>query len=48
MTDIRFDSIEDGELADIVPGGGCRHPDHFEPLMDAVFAELLDRRGEQG
>jgi hypothetical protein len=47
----RFDSIEDGELADIwyaLGGAAVRHPDHFQPLMDAVFAELLDRRGEQG
>ena len=51
MTDIRFDSIEDGELADIwyaLGGAAVRHADHFKPLMDAVFAELLDRRGEQG
>ena len=51
MTDIRFDSIEDGELADIwyaLGGAAVRHPDHFKPLMDAVFAELLDRRGEAG
>ena len=51
MTDIRFDSIEDGELADIwyaLGGAAVRHPDHFKPLMDAVFAKLLDRRGEQG
>ena len=51
MTDIRFDSIEDGELADIwyaLGGAAVRHPDHFKPLMDSVFAELLDRRGEAG
>ena len=51
MTDIRFDSIEDGELADIwyaLGGAAVHHPDHFKPLMDAVFAELLDRRGEAG
>jgi hypothetical protein len=51
VTDIRFDSIEDGELADIwyaLGGASIRHPDHFKPLMDAVFTELLDRRGEEG
>jgi hypothetical protein len=49
MSDIRFDSIEDGELADIwyaLGGAAVRHPDHFQPLFDAVAAELLDRRGE--
>ena len=51
VTDIRFDSLEDGELADIwyaLGGAAVRHPDHFKPLMDAVFAELIDRRGEEG
>lgn len=48
MTDIRFDSLEDGELADIwyaLSGAAIRHPDHFQPLVDRVFNELLDRRG---
>lgn len=48
MSDIRFDSIEDAELADIwyaLSGAAIRHPDHFTPLTDAVFRELLDRRG---
>lgn len=48
MADIRFDSIEDAELADIwyaLSGAAIRHPDHFKPLTDAVFTELLDRRG---
>lgn len=48
MSDIRFDSIEDAELADIwyaLSGAAIRHPDHFKPLADAVMAELLDRRG---
>jgi hypothetical protein len=51
VADIRFDSIEDGELADIwyaLGGAAVRHPDHFKPLMDAVFNELLDRRGADG
>jgi hypothetical protein len=51
VTDIRFDSIEDGELADIwyaLGGAAVRHPDHFKPLTDAVLAELLRRRGEAG
>jgi hypothetical protein len=48
MSDIRFDSIEDGELADIwyaLGGTAIRHPDHFQPLFDAVATELLSRRG---
>jgi hypothetical protein len=48
MTDIRFQSFEDGELADIwyaLGGAAVRHPDHFQPLMDSVATELLDRRG---
>ncbi len=49
MTDIRFQSFEDGELADIwyaLGGAAVRHTDHFKPLMDAVATELLDRRGD--
>ena len=48
MTDIRFQSFEDGELADIwyaLGGAAVRHPEHFKPLMDSVATELLDRRG---
>jgi hypothetical protein len=48
MTDIRFQSFEDGELADIwyaLGGAAVRHPEHFKPLMDAVATELIDRRG---
>jgi hypothetical protein len=48
MTDIRFQSFEDGELADIwyaLGGAAVRHPDHFKPLMDSVATELLGRRG---
>jgi len=48
MTDIRFQSFEDGELADIwyaLGRAAIRHPEHFTPLMDAVATELLDRRG---
>lgn len=48
MTDIRFQSFEDGELADIwyaLGGAATRHPEHFKPLMDSVAIELLDRRG---
>jgi hypothetical protein len=47
LPDIRFQSIEDAELADIwyaLGGAAARHPDHFQPLMDAAFAELLSRR----
>ena len=48
MSDIRFDSIEDHQLADIwyaLGGAAVRHPDHFQKLTDEVFSELLDRRG---
>jgi len=48
MTDIRFQSFEDGELADIwyaLGGAAIRHPEHFTPLMDSVATELFDRRG---
>jgi hypothetical protein len=47
LADIRFQSIEDGDLADIwyaLGGAASRHPDHFKPLMDASFTELLSRR----
>lgn len=47
MPDIRFDSIEDHELADIwyaLGGAAVRHPDHFQKLTDEVFSELLERR----
>ena len=50
MPDIRFDSLEDGELADIwyaLSGAAVRHPDHFQTLTERVFTELLDRRGEE-
>jgi hypothetical protein len=49
MTDIRFQSLEDGDLADIwyaLGGAATRHPQHFQSLMDAAFTELLDRRGD--
>jgi hypothetical protein len=49
MSDIRFQSLEDGDLADIwyaLGGSAVRHPDHFEKLMDECFQELLDRRAE--
>ena len=48
MPDIRFDSIEDHELADLwyaVSGAAIRHPDHFKALADGLFNELLERRG---
>jgi hypothetical protein len=49
VPDIRFDSLEDTSLADIwyaLGGAAARHPDHFQPIMDAVFKELLERRGD--
>lgn len=47
MSDIRFQSLEDGELADIwyaLGGSAARHPDHFQKLMDECFQELVARR----
>ena len=49
MGDIRFQSLEDGELADIwyaLGGSAARHPDHFQKLMDECFRELVARREE--
>jgi len=49
MADIRFNSIEDTELADLwyaVGGAAVRHPGHFQPLYEALSTELLARRGE--
>ena len=49
MASIKFQSIEDGELADIwyaLGGSAARHPNHFQPLMNEVFAELESRREE--
>jgi hypothetical protein len=49
MADIRFDSIEDGELADIwyaLGGAAVRHSNHFQPLFDSVATELMARRGD--
>jgi hypothetical protein len=48
MSNVRFQSIEDGDLADIwyaLGGAAVRHPDHFEKLMNECFQELSDRRG---
>ena len=49
MSDIRFQSFEDSELADIwyaLGGSAARHPDHFQKLMDQCLQELMERRGE--
>lgn len=49
MTDIRFQSFEDGELADIwyaLGNAAARHPGQFAGLAQAIFEELLDRRGK--
>jgi hypothetical protein len=49
MGDIRFQSLEDGDLADIwyaLGGSAARHPDHFQKLMDECFKEMVDRRAE--
>lgn len=48
MTDIRFQSFEDGELADIwyaLSGASSRHPGYFHGLANALLEELRDRRG---
>ena len=48
MPDLRFQSFEDGEVADIwyaLGGAAIRHPDHFQELMDSCFKELVERRG---
>lgn len=48
MADIRFDSIEDGQLADIwyaLREAAARYPERFRDLFDSVNAELIDRRG---
>jgi hypothetical protein len=49
MTDIRFQSFEDGELADIwyaLGDADARHPGRFGGLAHAIFEELTDRRGK--
>jgi hypothetical protein len=49
MPDVRFQSLEDGDLADLwyaVSGQAIRHPDRFKTLADALLDELLERRGE--
>ena len=49
MSDIRFQSFEDDDLADIwyaVAEAAARHPEHFQKLRDQCFQELTDRRGE--
>ena len=49
MSDIRFQSFEDDDLADIwyaVAEAAARHPEHFQKLRDRTFQELTDRRGE--
>jgi hypothetical protein len=48
MSDVRFDSIEDGDLADIwyaLRDAAARHPDRFRDLFDSVSTELRERRG---
>jgi|HubBroStandDraft_5_1064220.scaffolds.fasta_scaffold1278332_2 hypothetical protein len=49
MPDIRFQSIEDGDLADVwyaMAGQALRYPEHFKPFTDLLLNELLERRGE--
>jgi hypothetical protein len=49
MTDIRFQSLEDGDVADLwyaAAGQAIRHPDHFKPLADELLDELMERRGD--
>ena len=49
MSDIRFQSLEELDLADIwyaLGGSAARHPDHFQKLMNDCFKELVARREE--
>lgn len=49
MGDVRFQSFEDGDLADVwyaLSGAAVRHPDRFKGLTDAVLDELFERRGD--
>jgi len=49
MADLRFQSLEDGDLADVwyaLSGAAVRHPDRFKALTDAVLDELLHRRAD--
>ena len=49
MSDLRFQSFEDGDLADVwyaLSGAAIRHPEHFKSLTDAVLDELVERRSE--
>jgi len=49
MADVRFQSIEDDDLADLwygMSGQAIRHPDRFKALADALLTELLERRGD--
>ena len=47
MADLRFQSFEDGDLADVwyaLSGAAIRHPEHFKTLTDEVLDELVERR----
>ena len=47
MSDIRFQSLEDGDLADIwyaLHNLAERFPDHFQNLATECFQELATRR----
>jgi hypothetical protein len=49
MPDVRFQSLDDEDLADIwyaLSGSAVRHPDRFKALTDAVLDELLARQGD--
>jgi hypothetical protein len=49
VPDVRLQSIEDGDLADLwycVSGEAIRHPDRFKSLADGLLDELMERRGE--
>jgi hypothetical protein len=49
MADLRFQSMEDGDVADLwyaISGEAIRHPDRFKPLTDALLDELIERRGD--
>jgi hypothetical protein len=49
MADVRFQGLEDEDLADVwyaLSSCADRHPHQFKPLTDAVLNELLARRGD--
>jgi hypothetical protein len=49
MPDVRFQSLDDEDLADVwyaLSGSAIRHPERFKALTDAVLDALLARQGD--